>query len=387
MDIVLLKDKIRVDTGGASFSAHLLAEELTNRGHNVRVVTVHFTGVSNNLPQNYSYTVTESPVQNYTQVDGALRVYHVIDELDDPDLIHSFQPQLNPVLGAWARSSAGTATVGRLNSYQNFCTNPALMDNGCFNDCTVRKKWEHHPEPSLGSLPKMGFDTFLQPHLMNNLDALFAISPAVADIFEGFGVDRSRLKIVPNFYEEGFGSFVPDQSLGEFTDQKYRIVYVGRLVRKKGVHLLIDAIEEADVDVEVDIIGDGEELEQLRQRAPKNVTVHGRIDHADLPEYYQQADVFVHPGLWLEPFGRTILEAMQCGCVPVVSDVGGPPWIVGEAGMTFPRGKSSGLAAELEVVAHPNKWEAHREAIPRELDRFEPESVLDKLIDEYKRII
>ncbi len=385
MDVVLLKDKIRMDTGGASFSAHLLAEELTNRGHNVEVVTVHFTGVSNNLPPNRSYTLTESPVQNYTQADGALRVYHVINKLNDPDLIHSFQPQLNPILSAWAKKNPNTATVGRLNSYQNFCTNQALIEGRCYENCTIAKKWSHHPDPSPGAVPKMAFDTWVQPRLLNELDALFALSPAVKEIFEGYGVDSSRLEVVPNFYEESFGTFEPNQQLGASTDQAYRILYVGRLVQEKGVHVLLDAVERANIDLAVDIVGDGEELESIRRRASKNVTVHGRVDHDVVADYYEQADVFVHPGLWPEPFGRTILEAMQCGCVPVVSDVGGPPWIVGDAGKTFSRGDVNELVDIFESL-DKKAWEACREAISDELERFIPKRILDQIISEYDRV-
>jgi glycosyltransferase involved in cell wall biosynthesis len=62
------------------------------------------------------------------------------------------------------------------------------------------------------------------------------------------------------------------------------------------------------------------------------VSFHGLFDHAELGEHYATVDVFVHPDLWPEPVGRTVLEAMQHGLPIVCSDVGGPPWICGDAG-------------------------------------------------------
>jgi len=387
MNIKLVKDKIRVDKGGASFSIHLLAEDLTRRGHDVEVITVHFTGIKNHPPGEYSYKLSSRPLGNKTQIDGAAKIYSLLNELDNPDLIHSFQPQLNPVLGAWAKQNPSIATVGRLNSYENFCTDPALIEQECYKNCTISRKWSHHPNPSPDALPKMAFDTWVQPRLLNELDALFALSPAVKEIFEGYGVDNSRLEVIPNFYEESFGTFETNQQLGASTEQDYRILYVGRLVQEKGVDVLLDAVERAKINLAVDIVGDGKELESIRSRASDNVTVHGRVDHNVVADYYEKADVFVHPGLWPEPFGRTILEAMQCGCVPVVSDVGGPPWIVGDAGKTFSKGDSMSLATTLETLADTSVWKSHRDAIHEELERFEPNCVLNRIIENYQKLV
>lgn len=380
MNIKLIKDKIRIDKGGASWSVHLLATELTNRGHDVELITVHFTGVSNNAPDDPVYTLTERPLENYTQADGAARTYELLTELVDPDLIHSFQPQLNPVLGAWKSQNPEVATVGRLNSYENFCTNHALIKDQCYKDCTVGKKWKHHPNPSIGALPKMAFDTWAQPTLLNKLDALFGLSPAVAEIFEGYGVDENRIKVIPNFYEESFGNRI-NREYGN--NQDYRAVYVGRLVEKKGVHVLCEAVKMMEEKITVDIVGDGPAREKLTEQAPSNVTFHGFVDHDDVVQYYKRADVFVHPGLWPEPFGRTVLEAMQCDCIPVVSDVGAPPWIIGDAGLTFPKGNVDSLKSRLDQLAPNTVQERYRREIPNELERFHPSSIVDRVEREY----
>jgi len=61
--------------------------------------------------------------------------------------------------------------------------------------------------------------------------------------------------------------------------------------------------------------------------------------------------VFVHPGTLPEPFGLTVIEAMQHETVPVVSDCGAPPWIVGDAGLTFEWTDESDLADRLEELS------------------------------------
>lgn len=68
--------------------------------------------------------------------------------------------------------------------------------------------------------------------------------------------------------------------------------------------------------------------------------------HDKTPELYQQAHICVVPSVWEEPFGLVALEAMACGRVVVVSQVGGLQEIVEEGltGLHFPAGDAKALA-------------------------------------------
>lgn len=385
MQITFLRDKIRTDEGGASFSLHLLAEQLTDRGHDVEVVTVHHSGLENVVPPDHDYTLTSKPIDNYTQIDGAVRIHRVLDEIPAPDVLHSFQPQLHPIVAAWKRREPTVAVVGRLNSYRNFCTNVSQIADGCYENCTLRRKWAHHPDPSPGGLPKMAFDTWVQPTLLNEFDAFNAQSPAVKDIFAGVGVDEERMTVIPNFYETRFGDpFPPTRPQ---TDVPYRGLFVGRLAHEKGLHLLLEAVKQAAVDVTVDVLGEGPERDTLEAQAGPKVNFHGWVDHEDLPQYYRRADVYLHPGLWPDPCPRSVIEAMQFDCVPVVSDTGGPPWMTGEAGRVVPRDDAGELATALEELAEYKKRVNYRKVLPDVLDRFAPERILDRLTDTYQSVI
>ncbi len=386
MHVTFLRDKIRTDEGGASFSLHLLAERLSQRGHKVEVVTVHHSAQENVVPDGHSYTITERPLNNYTQVDGALKVYKILSEIDTPDVLHSFQPQLHPIVGAWKRRGSAVPVVGRLNTYQNFCTNVARISDECYNDCTIQRKWAHHPAPSIGGIPKMAFDTWAQPKLLNEFDAFHAQSPAVKDIFAGYGIDQRRLTVVPNFYEQRFGNPIAPRIEND-DDEKYRILYVGRLSSEKGVHLLLEAANQATVELEVDVVGDGPEFDRLAADAGENVTMHGWVDHEDLPTYYNRADVYVHPGLWPDPCPRSVIEAMQFECVPVVTDTGGPPWMVGNAGLTVPRGEIDVIVEVLEDLERPTARDQYVNRIPEELERFAPKTIIEAIETTYRAIV
>jgi glycosyltransferase involved in cell wall biosynthesis len=111
-----------------------------------------------------------------------------------------------------------------------------------------------------------------------------------------------------------------------------RLLFVGRLVYYKGLHVLLDAAR--DWPGTIVIAGDGPLEPALRARASAlgvadRVHFVGRVADADLPAYYQAADVFVLPSIArTEAFGVVQVEAMAAG-LPVVSTSlpTGVPWV------------------------------------------------------------
>ena len=65
---------------------------------------------------------------------------------------------------------------------------------------------------------------------------------------------------------------------------------------------------------------------------PPNVTVTGRLDPAAAERALGDARVYVQPSRGYEAFGSALLEAMARGATPVVTDVGGMPFVVGDVG-------------------------------------------------------
>jgi glycosyltransferase involved in cell wall biosynthesis len=57
------------------------------------------------------------------------------------------------------------------------------------------------------------------------------------------------------------------------------------------------------------------------------------------------------PGKWKEQFGRVLVEAMASGCVPIGSDSGAIPSVIGAGGLIFPEGDVAALARRLTSVA------------------------------------
>ncbi|MFC7492774.1 MULTISPECIES: glycosyltransferase family 4 protein [unclassified Nocardioides] len=143
-----------------------------------------------------------------------------------------------------------------------------------------------------------------------------------------------------------------------------RVLYVGRVEqtsRWKGLHVLVESLvrlRELVPDIELEIVGDGDDVDRLRRRAADMgvddlLEWAGRVDHVDLPARYQRAGVTVLPSLTeAESFGMALAESLACGCPVVGSDVGGIPFVVrdGVDGRLVPPGDPVALAEALAAV-------------------------------------
>lgn len=140
----------------------------------------------------------------------------------------------------------------------------------------------------------------------------------------------------------------------------FTVAYVGRLVPEKGVDLLIDALAETEAACHLVLIGGGPcrpalEAQVGRRGLEERVRFAGAMSPMELAENLRRADALVLPSrstpVWKEQFGRALVEAMACGLPVVGSDSGAIPEVVGDAGLIFPEGDASALAACLDRLA------------------------------------
>ncbi len=137
-----------------------------------------------------------------------------------------------------------------------------------------------------------------------------------------------------------------------------RVLFVGRLTREKQIDLLLEAIVTLDpsLDVQVDIVGGGDQRKHLEQLAERlgladRVTFYGRVEEGELRALYSRASVFAMPSV-AELQSIATMEAMASGLPVVAADAMALPHLVhdGENGYLFDPTSSADLAAKLTTV-------------------------------------
>ncbi len=95
------------------------------------------------------------------------------------------------------------------------------------------------------------------------------------------------------------------------------VLYFGKLLRNKGVHVLFDALHE--VDARALIVGFGDYRAELEASAPPGTLFTGQLEHRHLVHLIPLVDVTVIPSIFPEAFGMVAAEAAAAGCPPLVA--------------------------------------------------------------------
>ncbi|QIN80915.1 glycosyltransferase [Rubrobacter marinus] len=200
--------------------------------------------------------------------------------------------------------------------------------------------------------------------IVEEADRILATCPAeVEELTTLYGADPARLSLVPCGVDgETFRPVdrrAARQALG--LPDVPTVVYVGRIVPRKGVDALIRAFALLPPDLGARLVvvggepgpGPSPEAARLSDLAAalgvlERVTFVGSRPQGELRGYYGAADVAVSVPHY-EPFGMTPLEAMACATPVVGSRVGGIKWSVadGETGLLVPPKDPGALAGRL----------------------------------------
>lgn len=159
-----------------------------------------------------------------------------------------------------------------------------------------------------------------------------------------------------------------------------KLLCIGRLTYYKGHQQLIRAVAETS-DVQLDIVGDGEERASLIKliealSLSERVRILGSIPQADLEDVLSNCDLVCLPSIErTEAFGLVLLEAARVGKPSLVTRVegSGMSWVVqdGITGWTVESGSSEQLKTVVDTISKNRNELFHRGAIARE--RFENE--------------
>jgi glycosyltransferase involved in cell wall biosynthesis len=180
----------------------------------------------------------------------------------------------------------------------------------------------------------------LKRAVAGNAAAITVVSEAMRAKARAIGIEDARMSIQPMGVDAE--RFTPDGAVARSGE---RLLFVGRLVEKKGVRYLLEAMPSILAQVpgaSLSIAGFGPEENALREQAQRlglagRVEFLGAVPQPDLPDLYRGAAALVVPfveaqGGDQEGLGLVMVEALGCGCpvvttsIPAVKDVFGGDW-------------------------------------------------------------
>jgi glycosyltransferase involved in cell wall biosynthesis len=168
-------------------------------------------------------------------------------------------------------------------------------------------------------------------HIRQVLEEVVGHVDRVHEVPPGVDVEEFR----PEPHEEALAALIdearrdqhgderlPDEGNAErfaefFATDEPTVLYFGKLLYNKGVHLLLEALRE--VDARAVIVGFGDYRTELEAAAPRGTLFTGALEHRHLRHLLPLVDVTVVPSIFPEAFGMVAAEAAAAGCPPLVA--------------------------------------------------------------------
>jgi glycosyltransferase involved in cell wall biosynthesis len=224
------------------------------------------------------------------------------------------------------------------------------------------------------------------------ISCINAMSRNIQQEISDLGLSRPRLSTLPN------GVTVPAIIFGREDDNSFlRAIFVGRLVRQKGLDILLNAVAMLRHNrqcLEIMIVGDGPlraELEVLKDTLGLSETVHfaGAVPPEKIPELLSYANIFVLPSRH-EGMPGVVLEAIAQGLPAIVTRCGGAEIVDESIGWVVPTENTVALAGALDaaIALGPVSLRIMGERAHEKARRnYESGSIAERHIELFKELI
>lgn len=287
---------------GGGVQEHVLAQaaELNRRGHSAKIITLRPRGYKDISKKDCIFLGSgfdfRSPMHTTTQLSASIST----DEIDVMlanegfDILHFHEP------------------------WQPLLSRQVLTRSTCPNVATFHAKVLE----TMMARSVMKVVTPYTKSILEYIDTITAVSPAAADYVKT--LTDKPITYVPNGINL---SKFHEPRKAKAADDHLKILYIGRLERRKGVKYLLKAFKLVSADapnIELLIAGEGPDRKKLEYMAAQlglnNVKFLGYVSEKQKINLLRDSDLFVSPAIHGESFGIVLLEAMASGLPTVAAD-------------------------------------------------------------------
>ncbi len=406
MKILFLSAQYPPETkGGGELSTHIIAQGLTSIGHTVHVVT---SGSSQVEYHEYSIPVSQlqlglrdKPLFERAQSVRAAKILHQhVPDVHDYDIVHAHDFRSALMLSELHMQNA--VVTARDYAQISGCTNNILangdIDPGCQG---TGELWNCH-RVAEATVPRKFFRIWQylsnRPYRRNAFRSIpnqIFISHAQQALIQKYqDTSGQRTRVIYNPISQEYLA----EPLKKGTPGN--VLYVGRVEMYKGVRLLLQAwriLAKKNLEAQLTIAGAGAQQKEYENLAATwglqyRVTFIPHMPYHRLKNLINESEILVAPHLWVEPFGRTVIEGMARGKVVVAANIGGPSEIIehSKTGLLFERGSAQDLAHTLEHALKMNYFDKKEIGIAARdyvRDNLNMEKIAKEHEDFYKEIL
>lgn len=306
----------------------------------------------------------------------------------DPDLI--FVHQLRGIGAIRSIAGSGVPVLRFFHDHDLFCLRGHKYTTLCHRTC--RRAAGLRCYPCLGMLNRTkGWPGFRLASLgglrreqreNRKFDGFIVASEYMKEHLVLHGFRPSSVHVVPLFVSPPDGEPAGRREPG-------RLLFVGSLVRGKGLDILLEAMKALEPEIRLTVVGGGRQESWFRRMRDSlgldsRVEFVGPLQRSELDGLYGKATCVVVPSREPETFCLVGPEAFRHGTPVVASDVGGmDEWLKdGETGLSFSSGDPTALTVALRSVLEDEERATALGACGRELvrERFLPERHVDGLL-------